>query len=564
METPFNATPFQLQRLHYMPKLPEILLNLRQVGAEFQPHDTSQTPQQIKDKFPQTIHQPAVAFKKLNGLPAHTPKRVGVVLSGGQAPGGHNVIVGLYDALQTLHHESRLFGFLGGPSGIVNNQTIEITRDIAQRYRNQGGFDMIGSGRTKIETPEQFQAALKTVDALQLDAIVIIGGDDSNTNAAHLAEFFKSKGLNISVIGVPKTIDGDLKNEYIETSFGFDTASKTYSDIIANIAKDAISAKKYYHFIKLMGRSASHITLECALQTHPNFTLIAEEVAASKKTLHEITNQICDIICQRAEKGKDYGVVLLPEGVIEFIPEFKRLIADLNTLLSPELQHGANLQKQKTSEERLNYLKNILSADSYTCLLSIPAIIQDQLLLDRDPHGNVQVSKIETERMFIAAVSQELEKRKNAGKYNGKFNAQPHFLGYEGRSCYPSNFDSQYCYSLGHVAALLIQNNLTGYMASVTNLTAPVAEWECSGIPLTSMLALEERQGKQKIVIEKALVDLKGAPFRVFDDLRGDWQIEDDYRFPGPIQFSGLPVVTESITLTLALERNAAGILETV
>ncbi len=564
MDRNFIMSPLQNQRLSYLPKLPALLSHLRQVGIAYQPCDPSKVQPSILEKFPHTACQPSIAFKHVSGLPPHTPKRVGVVFSGGQASGGHNVIVGLFDALLTLHPDSRLFGFVGGPSGIINNSYIEITRDLAHRYRNMGGFDMIGSGRTKIDTPEQFEAAAKTADALRLDAFVIIGGDDSNTNAALLAEYFKGKGLQISVIGVPKTIDGDLKNCDIEISFGFDTACKTYSDIIGNIARDALSAKKYYHFIKLMGRSASHIALECALQTHPNLTLIGEEVTYTRKTLRDLTVEISDLICKRADKGMHYGVILLPEGIIEFIPEFRKLISELNVLLAPNAVHSTELAKWTSPEERLAYIKKILTLESFACFSSIPALIQDQLLTDRDPHGNVHVSGIETEKLFISTVSEELAARKRAGTYKGKFSPQAHFLGYEGRSCFPSNFDAQYCYVLGHAAALLIQNNVTGYMCTIGNLTAPVEEWECGGTPLAGMLIMEERHGKPVPVIKKALVDLRGAPYKAFQDLSPDWQLEDKYRFPGPIQFTGHHDVTDALTYTLLLETNAVGIYETV
>lgn len=533
------GTAIQLQRLHYLPKLPPLLTQIRQVGAENLEILETEVEPEIRKLFPSTCKQKPLVLRQQQGLTARTPKRVGVVFSGGQASGGHNVISGLYDALLGLHHESRLFGFLGGPSGILNNQHIEITRDIVQRYRNQGGFDMLGSGRTKIDTIEQFENVAKVIDTLQLNGIVVIGGDDSNTNAALLAEYLKSKGLQISIIGVPKTIDGDLKNEQIEISFGFDTATKTFSDTIGNIARDALSAKKYYHFIRLMGRSASHIALECALQTHSNITLIGEEIQAKSMTFQMLVDAICDGICRReAEKGKNYGVILLPEGVIEFIPEFKCLIEELN-----KLQNSDNLEK-------------VLSSESYSCFSSLPSFIKKQLLMDRDPHGNVQVSKIETERLFISAVTEELERRKQKGRYKGKFNPQPHFLGYEGRCAYPSNFDAKYCYALGHIAALLIQQGLTSYMCTIKNLGCAVEEWECRCIPLVSMMGFEERQGKAKPVIRKALLDLKKAPFRAFEDSRDDWLMEDSYCFPGPIQFNGLPVVSEAVTLTLSLEQN--------
>lgn len=549
-----SCSPLQTQRLQYQPKLPALLSLIRQLGVEHKSLDVNGLDPRIAQAFPHTKDQEEISFSTQAGLPAQTPKRVGVLFSGGQAAGGHNVISGLFDALSSLHHESRLFGFLEGPSGLVSNAHIEITRELVQKFRNTGGFDMIGSGRTKIETQEQYHETLKTIDALQLDAIVIIGGDDSNTNAALLAEFLKSKNQNISVIGVPKTIDGDLKNEHIEISFGFDTACKTYADVIGSIAHDSRSAKKYYHFIRLMGRSASHVALECALQTHPNYTIIAEEVFAKAKTLKNITNEICDVIARRALAGKNYGVILLPEGVIEFIPEFKVLISELNTVLAPDKPHAAELDK---AADKVEYLSKHLSRDAFKCFESIPHQIQEQLLMDRDPHGNVQVSKIETEKLFIEAVEEELALRKKKGTFQGKFNAQAHFLGYEGRSCFPSNFDAQYCYALGHVAALLIQVHATGYIATVSNLAAPVEEWECGGIPLVKMMTIEERHGKLKPVIKKALVELNKAPFQTFSAQRESWAVEDRFRFPGPIQFFGLPIVNEAKTMTLELERGA-------
>lgn len=555
MDYGFVGSALQLQRLHYQPKLPLLLTQIRQVGIEFLESENKIDPA-IKKLFPHTFEQRPVIFNQKRGLASTTPKRVGVLFSGGQAAGGHNVVAGLFEALSALHHGSRLFGFLNGPSGLLNNEHIEITRQIVQQYRNQGGFDMLGSGRTKIETPEQFAAVMKVADALQLDGIVIIGGDDSNTNAALLAEYMQAQRFQISIIGVPKTIDGDLKNEHIEISFGFDTACKVYSDIIGNIARDSLSAKKHYHFIKLMGRSASHIALECALQTHSNITLIGEEVFAKSQTLPMLIEYICDIICVRAENDKNYGVILLPEGIIEFIPDFRILISELNALLDFRKPQRAELDKLTDSIQRQDYLKKLLSQGAYSCFISLPLFIQEQLLMDRDPHGNVQVSKIETERLFISAVQQELEQRKKQGKYAGKFSAQAHFLGYEGRSCFPSNFDAKYCFGLGHVAALLIQHELTGYMCAIKNLGRALDDWECRGVPFVSMIALEERHGKSKPVIRKALVDLKKSPFRAFEDSREEWACSDSYCYPGSIQFSGLPAVTEAVTITLSLEQN--------
>lgn len=546
-------SPLQQARLSFHPKLPkqmEILNDLQVV-----PSDTSTSPDpSISSLFPHLKDLHTLKIQKAATKP-HSSLRVGVVLSGGQAPGGHNVIAGLFDGLKKLNPNSRLFGFLNGPKGIVDNKTVEIDVNLIDQYRNQGGFDIIGSGRSKIETPEQFQAAVMTMHSLDLQGLVIIGGDDSNTNAALLAEYFKANECKTTVVGVPKTIDGDLKNQDVEISFGFDTASKTYSDTIGNIMRDALSAKKYYYFIKLMGRSASNITLECALQTHPNIALIAEEVALEKKTLKDLVNQICNVICERAKQKKDYGVILIPEGVIEFIPEFKCLISELNTLLAHENPHSAHLDSLSSNEEKIAYISSLLSPNSKNCFLIIPSEIQAQLLLGRDPHGNVQVSKIETERLFIEMVKNELKNRKKSGSYSGDFSPQPLFLGYEGRSCLPSNFDCQYCYSLGHVAALLIDSKASGYMCCIKNLARPIDQWNPLGIPLISMMTIETRHGKPKPVIKKALVDLDGKPFSQFKQERKSWEVNDDYIGPGPIQFFGPQEITESTSITLNLEQ---------
>lgn len=520
-------SPLQQERLKFQPKLPKALADISKISSV--PQKPQAISGQLKEIFPLTHSQPFLSFSTINK--AHSPLRVGVVLSGGQAPGGHNVISGLFDALKKLNRESRLFGFQNGPSGIIDNKHIEITEAALAPYRNQGGFDIIGSGRTKIETPEQFSAAEKTAKTLNLDGLVIIGGDDSNTNAALLAEYFLSKGCSTKVVGVPKTIDGDLKNEFIEISFGFDTATKTYSEIIGNILRDSLSAKKYYYFVKVMGRSASHIALECALKTHSNITLISEEVEEKKMSLMEIVHSICDIIIARAAKGKDFGVILIPEGIVEFIPEFRQLITELNALLTKELKFDPSQ----------------LTEPSGKCFKALPPEIRAQLLMDRDPHGNVQVSKIETERLFIDLVKAELKNRKSAGTYTGKFSAQPHFCGYEGRSCLPSNFDSQYCYALGHVAAMLIDAGATGYMSCVRALTRPVDEWQIAGIPLVTMMNIEERYGKPKPVIKKALVELDGKAFQKFKKMRDQWAIQDEYSNPGPIQFYGPAAISESI-----------------
>lgn len=527
----------QKLRAEYKPVVPAILQKIGSVQFEKQEATTSIADQEeIKGLFPKTFGRP-IMKGKMGAERSPQSRKVGVVLSGGQAAGGHNVISGLFDALQNLSKESKLYGFLGGPSGIVENETKEITLTELAFYRNQGGFDLIGSGRTKIETDEQLAASLKTVQDLGLDGLVVIGGDDSNTNAAVLAEYFLKNGCKCSVIGVPKTIDGDLKNPHIATSFGFDTAAKTYSEMIGNIARDALSAKKYTHFIKLMGRSASHITLECALATHPNIALIGEEIAQENKTLSQITSEIADIIQMRSEKGKNYGIVLVPEGLIEFIPEMKELISKLNALAAE-------------GEMTVEKVQNKLEGEAKHCFEALPEEIQKQLLLDRDPHGNVQVSMIETEKLLISAVKKELKAR----NFSGKFATQHHFFGYEGRAGYPSNFDSHYCYALGQTAALLIDEELTGYMACVGNLHRPTTEWSLSGLPITMLMNMETRKGKQKPVIQKALVDLEGKAFGFFKQCRKEWAEEDHYRYPGPIQFFGEGDLTDSISLTMQLE----------
>lgn len=525
--------PLIAARQTYQPKMPRMLQNLSTVVFEKGEDTSCQGDQhEVEQVFPHTFGQP-MAEANLGEHPAFHPLRVGVVLSGGQAAGGHNVISGLFDALKKMDPDSMLYGFLGGPSGIIENKTTEITHNLIAPYRNQGGFDMIGAGRTKIETQEQLEKSLETVKALELDGLVIIGGDDSNTNAAVLAEYFIEKACETKVIGVPKTIDGDLRTEEIELSFGFDTATKIYAESIGNIARDCLSAKKYTHFIKLMGRSASHIALECALKVHPNITLISEEIQEEGKTLSQITSDIADIVQKRAAAGKNYGLVLIPEGLIEFIPEVKQLISELNEMLSK----GGDVISS-------------LSPASKQAYSSLPESIQKQLLLDRDPHGNVQVSHINTEALFAETVKLELERR----RFEGKFSPVLHFFGYEGRSGLPSNFDAQYCYALGHVAALLIDQGFTGYMSAVQNLHLPVEEWIIKGIPITSMLNMELRKGKRKPVIRKALVDLKGAAFKDFCGDRDAWALEDHYRFPGPMQFFGDPSITDITPITLQLE----------
>ncbi len=528
-----NRQMSRLQKLRaeYKPELPKILKNLHRIRFEKGKATSAVAHKEdIQREFPQTFGRPIQSGIE-GDVRKRSPLKVGVVLSGGQAAGGHNVISGLFDALKELCPQSRLVGFLGGPSGIIENKTLEITQEVIAPYRNQGGFDLIGSGRTKIESDEQLAASLKTSEAHGLDGLVVIGGDDSNTNAAILAEYFLKHGCKTAVVGVPKTIDGDLRNEYIPISFGFDTAAKTYAEMIGNIQRDALSAKKYYHFIKLMGRSASHITLECALATHPNVALIGEEIEAKKMTLAQVTNELADLIEKRAQKGKNYGVILVPEGLIEFIPEVKMLIGELNGL-------GEKLEIEK------------LSQPCKSCFLSLPEEIQKQLLLDRDPHGNVQVSQIDTEKLLMSTVKKELAKRNS----KAKFSPLGHFFGYEGRAGFPSNFDTCYCYALGYTAALLVDEKMTGYITCVQNLHQPVEDWTISGLPLTMLMNMELRKGKKKPVIQKALVDLKGKPFQFFTENRAGWAIEDSYRYPGPIQYFGDASLINAVPISMQLE----------
>ena len=538
-----KATPLQKEREKFLPKTPSVLENIAVLDWQGQ-GNAQAAAAELQELFPH-LKTVSITPKTAEAKTARALK-VGVVLSGGQAPGGHNVISGVFDGIKQINPDSKLIGFSGGPKGIMQNKRQEISQELLQPYRNQGGFDIIGSGRDKIETPEQFAAAEKTISELQLDGLVVIGGDDSNTNAALLAEYLQSKGSACTVVGVPKTIDGDLRSKEIEISFGFDTACKIYAEIIGNIARDALSAKKYYYFIKLMGRSASHIALECALQTQPNLALIGEEIEHKQAKLSGITSQIADLICKRAEQGKDYGIILIPEGIVEFVPEFKALISELNHLLAP----GSSVEKQWSAlshqNEKEEFIQKQLSESSKQAFSAIPAEIRQQLLLERDPHGNVQVSKIETERLFIETVRQELQARKKAGKYSGKFSAQPHFCGYEGRSGLPTNFDSQYCYSLGLVAASLVNSQKTGYMSCVQNLSKPVAAWQPAGIPLVPLMNIEVRHGKPKPVIKKALVDLGGKMFQHFSKQRQGWELADDYLTPGPIQFYGPPTISEA------------------
>jgi diphosphate-dependent phosphofructokinase len=533
MESLDAISPFQVQRLEYRPLLPDILKEIFNLKAN--PSEVFNVDNEVSGHFPHLCKLPAIRFERSKAshtLANASSLRVGIVFSGGQAPGGNNVISGVFDALQSLSDQNILIGFLGGPAGLIEGRSKVLTAEILENYRNLGGFDLLGSDRTKLEAQTQ-ATVLRNVQALDLDGLIIIGGDDSNTNAAFLAEYFVAQGVKTRVIGVPKTIDGDLKSHEIETSFGFDTATKVYSDIIGNLARDALSAKKYYFFVKLMGRTASSIALECALQTHPNCTLIGEEIAAEGKNLADIITHLTDLICERSKLSKDYGVILIPEGLLEFIPDCRQMIQEL----------GA-----QTAAENL-------SSEARACFSSLPETIRQQLMLDRDPHGNLQVSKIETERLLIDMIQAELEKRKASGTYKGKFNPQPLFCGYEGRSCAPSNFDANYCYALGHVAAALIHNGFTGYMAAVQKLAHSVEQWQPAGIPLLYMMGFEERKGKRKIVIRKALVNLEGHPFITFKEKRSSWALHDDYRYPGAIQYFGPEEVSDRITLTLALEQ---------
>lgn len=546
-----QKSPLQIARSTYQPKLPKALQGkvALQEGALTQ---SVADQEEIKNLFPNTYGMPLIHM--VEGEEKQMPAiNVGVILSGGQAPGGHNVICGLFDGLKRLNPDSKLYGFLGGPSGLIDHQYMLLTKEIIDDYRNTGGFDIIGSGRTKLEETWQFDKGIEICKELGISAIVIIGGDDSNTNACVLAEYYLQKGCGIQVIGCPKTIDGDLKNEMIETSFGFDTACKVYSELIGNIQRDASSAKKYWHFIRLMGRSASHIALECALQSQPNMCIISEEVEANNMTLNDIVNQIVDMIVARAEAGLNYGTVLIPEGLIEFIPAMKRLIQELNDMLADNEEFLA----LDTDDEKRQYVKGMLSPESREVYRDLPKGIARQLTMDRDPHGNVQVSLIETEKLLIEMVAKRLAALKGEGKYKGKFSALNHFFGYEGRCAIPSNFDADYCYSIGMVATHLIAAGKTGYMALVQNLTAPAQEWKAGGVPITMMMNMERRHGKLKPVIQKALVDLNGAPFQYFAAHRQEWaSSQSNYIYPGPIQYFGPAEVCDQPTHTLKLEQS--------
>ena len=545
-----TKSPLQIARASYQPKLPAALkgnVELKEGAATKSVADQSD----IKKLFPNTYGMPIITLEA-GAKKEYSSVAVGVILSGGQAPGGHNVISGLYDGLKALNPENKLYGFLGGPIGLINHDFIELTSEIVDEYRNTGGFDIIGSGRTKLEEEWQYEKSTEICKKLGIKAIVIIGGDDSNTNACVLAEYYLQKNAGIQVIGCPKTIDGDLKNEMIETSFGFDTACKVYSEMIGNIQRDANSAKKYWHFIRLMGRSASHITLECALQSQPNICIISEEVEAKNMTLNDVVEDILKVIINRADHGLNFGTILIPEGLIEFLPAMKKLISELNELLA----HNEDFDALNTEEEKRQFVKSLLTPDSLQIYRSLPKGIAKQLTLDRDPHGNVQVSLIETEKLLIEMVAKRLAQLKAEGKYKGKFSAINHFFGYEGRCAIPSNFDTDYTYSLGYTASILISEGKTGYMASIRNLTSPASEWIAGGVPITMMMNMERRNGELKPVIQKALVRLDGAPFKFFKSVREDWADEStSYIYPGPIQYYGPTEVCDQPTRTLQLEQ---------
>ena len=544
----------QKARYEYVPKLaPALAADITKIGLELgEATESISDREALKEIFKNTYGKPIAKFVKGNPSSSITRElRVGVILSGGQAPGGHNVIAGIFDGLKKANPSSRLFGFLGGPKGLINNKTKELTGEIIDKFRNTGGFDIIGSGRDKIEKPQEFEAALNTANELKLDAIVIIGGDDSNTNAALLAEYFLDKGSKVQVIGCPKTIDGDLKNDYIETSFGFDTACKTYSELIGNLQIDANSAKKYWHFIRLMGRSASHIALECALQCQPNICFISEEVEAKAMSLSDIAEVICSSIIKRADNGENFGVILIPEGLVEFVPEMKKLIRELNDVMSDKEEEFGALH---SLAEQLKWLDGEISGESHKLISSLPADIARQFLMDRDPHGNVMVSQIETEKLLIGLVAKRLSEYKEEGIYKGKFASLAHFFGYEGRCAFPTNFDSDYCYTLGFGAFALIAHGLTSYISSVRNLSAPASEWIAGGVPLTMMMNLEQRHGSKKPVIKKALVDLDGAPFKTFKEERKAWGERVMFHCPGAIQYFGPVEVCDQPTMTLKLE----------
>ena len=546
-----KKSALQKARASYQPKLPSALWGAVK-AVEGAPTESVANQTEIKSLFPTTYGLPVLTFEKNTASKVSAPINVGVILSGGQAPGGHNVISGLFDGIKAINKDSRLYGFLMGPGGFVDHKYIELTAKIIDDYRNTGGFDIIGSGRTKLEKVEQFDKGLEILKELNIKALVIIGGDDSNTNAAILAAYYKANNAGVQVIGCPKTIDGDLKNEMIETSFGFDTATKVYSEVIGNIQRDCNSAKKYWHFIKLMGRSASHIALECALQTQPNYCIISEEVEQKNMTLADIVNDIANVIAKRAANGNNFGTVLIPEGLIEFIPAMKKLIAELNDMLAANAQF-ASLDRAAQRE----FVLNNLSADNAAIFASLPEGVARQLTLDRDPHGNVQVSLIETEKLLSEMIGKRLAEMKAAGEYVGKFSPLHHFFGYEGRCADPSNFDADYCYALGYNAAQLINCGATGYMSSVRNLSKPSVQWIAGGIPITMMMNMERRNGEMKPVIQKALVRLDGKPFLKFAENREKWAIDTCYTYPGPIQYFGPAEVCDQTSRTLYYEHNS-------
>ena len=550
-----EISPLQKARYEYQPKLPGMLRNGVAEICVKEGAETSSVADQdkIKALFPNTYGKKEITFEKGQNTSVAKKQVVGVILSGGQAPGGHNVITGLYDALKAADKSNVLLGFKGGPDGLLKNDFVEFDDKFIDSYRNTGGFDIIGSGRTKLETEEQFAIVTENAKKNGLTAIVIIGGDDSNTNAATLAEYMAANNTGVQVIGCPKTIDGDLKNEDIEASFGFDTATKTYSEVIGNIERDANSAKKYWHFIKVMGRSASHVALECALETQPNICLIGEEVAAKKMSLADITNQIADSVEKRAANGDNFGVAIIPEGIVEFVPEFSALIAEINELLAGEKTDAFNALPDW--QAKYDFIKSGLSASAFAVFDLLPVGIQQQLFLERDPHGNVQVSLIESEKLFSELVKNELAKRKAAGTYKGKFSALHHFFGYEGRCAFPSNFDADYCYSLGYNAFMLIQYGYTGYLSKVSNISKSADEWVAGGMPITKMMNIERRNGADKPVIRKALVELDGKPFKYFEANRDKWAVETCFTYPGAIQYFGPSEVCDRTTVTLALEQ---------
>ncbi len=550
-----NISSLQKARYEYSPKLPGMLRNgiseicVKEGGATQSVADQ----EKIKALFPNTYGKSEITFQKGENTSEVKKQIVGVILSGGQAPGGHNVICGLYDALKATNKENELYGFKGGPSGLLEDDYVVFDDEYIDEYRNTGGFDIIGSGRTKLETNEQFAVVAEVCKKHGITAVVIIGGDDSNTNAAVLAEYFAANNTGVQVIGCPKTIDGDLKNEDIECSFGFDTATKTYSEIIGNIQRDANSAKKYWHFVKVMGRSASHVALECALKTQPNICLVSEEVAEKKMSLSQIADYIADSVEKRAAKGMNFGVAIIPEGVVEFVPEFSVLIHEINELLAGSKADAFNALP--TWKDKYAFIEGGLTKESMEVFAILPEAIQQQLFLERDPHGNVQVSLIESEKLFSALVKDKLDARKAAGTYTGKFGALHHFLGYEGRCAFPSNFDADYCYSLGYNAFMLIQYGYNGYLSKVSNLSAPANEWVAGGMPITKMMNIERRHGEDKPVIKKALVELDGAPFKYFEAHRDEWAEDTCFVYPGAIQYYGPAEVCDITTVTLALEQ---------